>query len=125
MEGKKVIYIAGPITNVKNYWEPFEQAEEILNGLGYIALPPTRLPKGMTKAQYMKICFAMIDTADAVLFLPDWSDSEGARLEAEYCRYTEKPAVILATSDRVNGLWPEKVVSAWAETQLKEVFKNE
>lgn len=125
MEKQKVIYIAGPITGVKNYWEPFEQVEEILTELGYIAITPTRLPKGMTTAQYMKICFAMIDAADAVVFLPDWANSEGARLEAEYCRYTEKPAVVLATSDRINGLWPKKVVSAWAEAQLKEVFGNE
>lgn len=32
----------------------------------------------------------MIDTADVVAFLPGYSQSAGARLEAEYCFYTDK-----------------------------------
>ena len=33
----------------------------------------------------MRICLAMIDCADAVYFLPDWTLSEGARIERAYC----------------------------------------
>lgn len=91
MEKKKTVYVAGPITGVKNYWEPFEKAEEQLTGMGYTVLTPTRLPQGMTKAQYMRICFAMIDSADAVYFLDGWACSEGAYLELKYCEYTGKP----------------------------------
>ena len=64
---KKVIYIAGPITGVPRYWEAFEDAED------------------------MRICLAMIDAADAVLFLPGSSRSRGAALEHRYCEYTGKP----------------------------------
>ena len=90
---KKTVYIAGPITGVKNYWEAFEKAEDELVAIECIPLTPTRLPQGMTKAQYMRICFAMIDSADAVYFLPGWVDSEGARLEQKYCDYIGKPHV--------------------------------
>jgi nucleoside 2-deoxyribosyltransferase len=88
---KKVIYIAGPITGVENYWEPFEKAEDEIESAGFIALTSTRLPRGMSNEQYMRICLAMIDSADAVLFLPDWYQSEGARVEQSYCAYVGKP----------------------------------
>jgi nucleoside 2-deoxyribosyltransferase len=88
---KKVIYIAGPITGVENYWEPFEKAEDEIEAAGFIALTSTRLPRGMSNEQYMRICLAMIDSADAVLFLPDWYESNGAMVEQRYCEYTGKP----------------------------------
>lgn len=88
---KKVVYISGPITGVERYWEPFEQAEEELEAAGFIALTPTRLPQGLTKEQYMRIDLAMIDAADAVLFLPGWGASPGALVENVYCTYTGKP----------------------------------
>ena len=88
---KKVVYISGPITGVERYWEAFEKAEEELEAVGYIALVPTRLPKGLTNEQYMRIDLAMIDVADAVLFLPGWRESPGALTENTYCTYTDKP----------------------------------
>ena len=91
MNKKKVIYIAGPITGVERYYEAFEDMEDELSALGYIPLSPSRLPGGMSPKQYMRICFAMIDSADAVIFLPGSGKSPGARLELRYCRYTDKP----------------------------------
>lgn len=92
-EQKKVVYISGPITGVRNYWEAFEQAEDDLTALGYIPLSPAHLPKGMTNAQYMQICTAMIDAADAVLSLPRSDRSAGAKVELRYCEYINKPVV--------------------------------
>ncbi len=91
MENKKVIYIAGPITGVAEYWKAFEQAEDELTAMGYIPLTPTRLPWNLSNDKAMKICLAMIDQADAVYFLPGWSKSVGAQLEHKYCEYTGKP----------------------------------
>ncbi len=92
MDRKKVIYISGPITGVPQYYKAFEAMEDELSAIGYIPLSPSRLPQGMTNAQYMKICLSMIDTADAAIFLPGWENSVGARLERDYCFYTDKPA---------------------------------
>lgn len=88
------IYIAGRISGNPNYKAEFERMAIALEAEGHIVLDPSDLPEGMQKADYMRICFAMIDVADAVRFLPEWYRSDGARLEYDYCQYTGK-AVIL------------------------------
>lgn len=121
----KVIYISGPITGVKNYWEAFEQAEDDISACGCVPLSPARLPQGMTKAQYMRTCFAMIDSADAVLFLHDSDQSEGALLEREYCRYIGKPFVPHRRFETGSFGILENTASVrveWLKYQLREVF---
>lgn len=93
--GARKVYIAGKITGDDNYRAKFDRVRAALEGEGYIPLSPAVLPDGMTAADYMRICFAMIDVADAVLFLPDWEASPGARLEMEYCGYIAKRVVEL------------------------------
>lgn len=106
MEGnKKVIYIAGAITGVKNYWEEFDRYDDALRAMGYNTLVPSHLPSGLEKNQYMRICFAMIDSADAVVFLSNWQDSHGAVLEHYYCTYTGKPAITPPTGPDVKPYW--------------------
>lgn len=123
MGEKKVVYIAGPIKGVENYWEPFERAEDELIGLGYIPLSPAHLPEGMNHAQYMRICFAMIDSADAVVLLPGWGSSYGARLEHDYCKYTGKPAVMLRDRDPIDlGVLPQETTYTWLRLDLEEVL---
>lgn len=90
----KVVYIAGPITGVPDYRERFARAAALLEQKGYIALNPATLPGGMTNEQYMGICFAMIGSADVVLFLSNWRKSVGASLEQLYCNYIGKPVAL-------------------------------
>ena len=84
------IYIAGKITGDPNYKAKFEAAAEEYKKKGYLVLNPSWMPKGMQPADYMRICFAMIDTADVVAFLPGYRTSPGAQLELQYCFYTDK-----------------------------------
>lgn len=90
MNKKLKIYIAGKITGDENYKAKFEEKQKELEKQGHIVLNPATLPKGMSNEDYMRICFAMIDVADIVYFLDDWKDSEGAKLEFDYCYYTGK-----------------------------------
>lgn len=84
------VYIAGKIAGDLNYHKKFEKAQRDMERIYGVVLNPAVLPDCMTPADYMRICFSMIDTADAVAFLPDWRDSEGAKLEWQYCRYIGK-----------------------------------
>jgi hypothetical protein len=83
-------YIAGKITGDPHYREKFAAAQREMERKGFTVLNPAVLPKGLTDADYMRICFAMIDCANLVAFLPDALDSRGARLELQYCKHTGK-----------------------------------
>lgn len=82
-----VVYLSGPITGVKDYWKPFEEAEEKLASAGYAVINPAKLPEGMTRRQYMAINLVSLMTADAVLTLPGWDNSIGAVIEVSLARY--------------------------------------
>ena len=84
------VYIAGKITGDQGCQAKFQRAAVGLRMCGNIVLNPAELPEGMEAADYMRICMAMIDAADRVIFLPGAEDSAGARLEMAYCEYIEK-----------------------------------
>ena len=88
------IYIAGKITGDPDYKAKFAKVENALSKRARV-LSPAILPEGFTRADYMRMCFAMIDTANAVAFLPDWQHSLGARLEHQYCEYIGKRIIYL------------------------------
>lgn len=85
-----LIYIAGKITGDPDYPAKFSRAAELLTRQGNTPLNPANNPPGLTRAEYMRIDLGLIDAADAVCFLPDWTDSPGARLERYYCDYVGK-----------------------------------
>lgn len=87
---KPKLYIAGKITGDPDYKVKFQEAAKAYEKQGFIVLNPAELPEGMRPADYMRICFAMIDTADAVAFLPGWGQSAGAGVEHAYCCYIDK-----------------------------------
>ena len=84
------IYIAGKITGEPNYKEKFDITATSLEAQGHIVLNPAELPEGMLPADYMRICFAMIDTADAIYLLKGWYSSSCASIERNYAMYTGK-----------------------------------
>ena len=90
-ETAQTAYIAGPITGVPYYRENFSRAARYVKRLGFgTVLNPAELPKTLDNSQAMKICFAMIDVADTVFFMPEWERSVGAKLEHDYCKYLNK-----------------------------------
>lgn len=92
------IYIAGKITGNPNFKDDFKKAELALKLQGHIVLSPAdtiaRI-QGLEHHEYLHICYAMIDVADAVAFLPNWKDSKGAREERNYATLTEKNIIEL------------------------------
>lgn len=84
------VYIAGKIAGDSEYRDKFRAAAAALEEDGNVVLNPAELPEGMSPADYMRICFAMIDSADKVVFFPDTVHSNGAILEHQYCLYIGK-----------------------------------
>lgn len=80
------IYIAGKITGKENYQDDFNRAEVRLLKKGHKVMNPSILPAGFEHAEYMKICYSMIDVCDSVYMLKDWEDSTGAKMEKEYAK---------------------------------------
>ena len=99
---KKKLFISGPITGTDDYRERFREAREFYERQGCAVMSPADLPAGMSNADYMRCCLAMIDTADEVVLLPGWHDSVGSRLEHDYCYYTRKKKRLYA-DDRELG----------------------
>jgi hypothetical protein len=84
------IYIAGKITGDNNYRLKFDRYASTQRKAGNVVLNPTILPAGLDHYEYLHICLAMIDVADCVHFLKDWRESEGARVEHDYCQQNGK-----------------------------------
>ena len=85
-----IIFISGPMAGIDQYnRDSFLNAEIRLSQQGYTVLSPASiiplvLPERISHAQYLAICFAMIDACDAVYFLNEWEQSDGARQEMQY-----------------------------------------
>lgn len=89
------VYIAGKITGNGRYREEFAAAERKVRAMGHIPLNPAALPEGMEPADYMRICMAMLDSADAIAIMKNWTESTGARIEFAYAQYVNKKVLKL------------------------------
>ena len=87
---QKVIYIAGPMKFDPDYKTKFDAAESYLTWKGWTVLNPAWLPEGLKPDEYMPICLAMLNAADAIVSLKGSSESDGAKLELRYAEYQGK-----------------------------------
>lgn len=88
-----IVYIAGPVTGIEEGNRPlFDQAEYYLTSQGATALNPSMLPDGLSSHQsYMNITMPMLREAHAVLMLPGWHKSVGAKMEYDEARRLGMP----------------------------------
>lgn len=77
-----VIFLSGKITNDPDYKVKFHAAQVELEEQGHVVLNPAMLPQtGLSWAACLRITAAMLAESDAVLFLPGWQGSKGAKQE--------------------------------------------
>lgn len=77
------VYISGQITGLDNFAELFKQAQTELESQGHEIVNPCNLPHNHDKTwqSYMKEDIKALCDCDAIYMLPNWSSSNGARLE--------------------------------------------
>jgi len=81
---KDRIYIAGPMTGIKDYNFPeFFRAEKKLKKLGYDVENPARnkKPNPETWENYMRLAMVQLCKCDAIFMLKGYDTSKGAWLE--------------------------------------------
>ena len=84
------VYISGPITKDKNFYNKFIEAEKQLKEAGCEVVNPARigamLPKSFTHGEFMDIDYVLIQKCDAIYMLKGWNTSSGAKNELNYAR---------------------------------------
>jgi len=89
-----IVFISGKITGDANYRMKFKKAQELLESQGHLVLSPAVLP-WIPWESCMRITLAMMKEADTIVFLPDWCESPGARIEYYYSLLLNKPKILL------------------------------
>ena len=79
---KETVYLAGKITGDIFYRSKFREAQIKLEEGGFIVVNPAILPsEGFAWEAYMRMAGAMLYECAAACFLPDWTESKGAKYE--------------------------------------------
>ena len=91
------VYIAGKITGLEkpDFLKKFYDSSKALRDQGHLTMSPATLAlnEGFSHADYLHVCFAMIDVCDAVFVQKDWRDSPGAIMEVG-CAKMEKKLIV-------------------------------
>ncbi len=94
-EGSRpVVYVAGPYSSpdadgvLKNITEAISFGEQV-RALGFVPLVPhvAILPTGDTEAEYEQAlaeCFELLSRCDALILMPTWEQSPGAKRERAF-----------------------------------------
>ena len=89
------IYIAGKMNGLPNKGrDAFWEAQITLEEQGHIVLNPAVLPDGLRPEQYLPICLAMLEQADAIYMLRNFENSPGALIEWRYAKYQGKQVIL-------------------------------
>ena len=102
------VFPSGPISSrMETYKAEFDDAARIVIEAGHLPLNPATLPIGMESRDYMRICLAMLDSADLLLQLPGWGKSAGAIAERTVAMKTGVESLTL--EDFIREYGPERV----------------
>jgi hypothetical protein len=91
----KKIYIAGKVTGLPKdeVVEKFAAMQKKIEGLGFEAVNPIEIVKDFNTPwnQAMRLCIAALTLCDAIVLLPDWMSSNGAKIEWDISKQVKIP----------------------------------
>ncbi|MDB5975177.1 MAG: hypothetical protein JWR07_1937 [Nevskia sp.] len=88
------VYIAGPMTGIPDANYPFfNRIAAALRDRGHEVINPAEnlMPLCNTWAGFMRMSIKQIATVEALVMLPKWENSRGARLEAHIAKELGMP----------------------------------
>lgn len=88
-----ILYISGPMTGYEDFNFPaFHTAAEKLRSAGYEVISPAELEQPDKSWQAcMRVDITAMMQAEALVMLPDWQESRGARLEVHIAKELGMP----------------------------------
>lgn len=105
--GIRKIYISGKITGlpITEVIAKFRDAEALVRSHGFDPVSPLRngLPFDAEWADHIGQDIALLLRCDAIYLLPDYDESEGARIELCIARHRRMPVFIDASTPRRVG----------------------
>lgn len=104
-ETKGIVYLSGPISsNLDGCHEEFNAARQLVEKAGYTPVGSDFLPLGLKESDYMRIAISILEAADTVVALKDWTKSQGAQIEWAYAQRTGKQRMTLAQFCEINNV---------------------
>ena len=104
-ETKGIVYLSGPISsNLDGYQKEFSLARVLVRKAGYTPVDSCFLPLGLKESDYMRIALSILEAADTVVALKDWTKSQGAMIEWAYAQRTGKRRMTLAQFCEANNI---------------------
>ena len=102
-----VVYLAGPMSGRPNYnFDEFNRITGILRDRGVRVLNPAETAGGVQdlgRQWYFKYDFGVIALCDAVLCMPEWDTSEGAKAEVVYASEIGVPVLLIDEEGTLTG----------------------
>lgn len=104
LKGKKV-YLSGQITGIRNYKGLFLFAEQLARLCDAYSVfnPASQIPDSLNYDQAMRRCVVALAECDAIVLLPGWNFSKGAKVEHEVAKVCGMNIVYIAGQSMANG----------------------
>jgi len=94
-DDKTVVYLSGQMTGLENNnFDAFHEAARFLRNLGYVVISPAETAGGedqLPREWFFRFDFAVINIVDAVVVLPSWENSAGAKSEVVHAHEVGVP----------------------------------
>lgn len=103
------LYLSGKISGDPDYKKKFEHFENIFAGAGHSVMNPARIKMydAFKWEDYMVVSAAMQSLCEAIVLLPDWMESRGARCEANAAHNLKQQIFFLKKEG--NCIWCRKM----------------